>query len=227
LGIQIGVRVCGRTNTKKRSITMDLKRKASEEHSKEAGVTSEEPELIASSEDQPRFVTPCKKTPSSAKKQRVDDAEVRDHTVVNLEKAGIFEKEEEATAQDEASADEADVEPKSGDKMGFGKHAEKTYREVMIDHHDYVCWGRSQESPTDGLARFLEWTNSDEGMVLEAKGQGNQKFTFGQHNGQKFCEIAQQDPTYHERYMWVLMNKKKEPNPILERYIAYLKIVKG
>jgi hypothetical protein len=201
---------------------MDLKRKASEEHSKEAGVTSEEPDIIDSSEDQPRLVTPCKKTPSSAKKQRFDDAEIRHDTGVNLEQAGIFENEEEATAQDEA-----DAKPTSGDKMGFGNHAKRTYREVMIDHHEYVRWGRSQESPTDGLARFLEWTNSDEGMALETEGQGNQKFTFGQHKGQTFCEIAQEDPTYHERYMWVLMNKKKEPNPILERYIAYLKIVKG
>jgi hypothetical protein len=215
-------------NQQRKLFTMDRKRKASEEHSKEAGVTSEEPELIVLPEDQPSVVTPCKKTPSSVKKQRFDeDAEVRHGTCVNLEKVGIFEKEEEATAQDEASVEEVDAKPESGDKMGFGKHAERTYREVMIDHHDYVHWGRSQESPTDGLARFLEWTNSDEGMALETEGQGNQKFTFGQHKGQKFREIAQEDPTYHERYMWVLMNKNEEPNPILERYIAYLKIVIG
>jgi hypothetical protein len=67
---------------------MDRKRKASEEQSKEARGTSEEPE------DQLRVVTPLsKKTLLSVKKQRFDDAEVQ---------------HDEEMAHDEASAEGAD-----------------------------------------------------------------------------------------------------------------------
>jgi hypothetical protein len=79
--------------------------------------------------------------------------------------------------------EEADVKPKSRDKMGFSKHDERTYRAVMTDYYDYVCWARSQEDPYSGLARFFEWTNSDEGMMMEAEDHCNHKFPFGQHNG--------------------------------------------
>jgi hypothetical protein len=108
--------------------------------------------------------------------------------------------------------------------MGFGKHAETTYREVMKKHYDYVQWARDQENPTRTLAEFLEWTYSDEGKRLEEEGhegRGNEVFTYGQHKLQNFWEIAQEDPEYHKRYMRVLKIKNQEPNPILKRYCEW------
>jgi hypothetical protein len=287
---------------------MDRKRKAAEDQPKEAGCTNEqELELVGSSEDQPNVVTPhSNQTPSSAKKQRFDDAEYQHDTGVE-ELAGIFEKEGEATAHDEASAEEtyvklepkseskpetdqnllpngddeeeaskeevtvyasaegADVKPEpksenvspytnpsplpdggsgeeadedeeadeededqgdeeeeedSGDtKMGFGKHTERTRREVMIYYYDYVRWARSQESPSGVLACFLEWTNSDEGKTLEGEGQGNEKFTTysRQHSGKTFRRVAKDDPSYHLRFKY----KRPGPDPVIDRYFAW------
>jgi hypothetical protein len=179
---------------------MDCKRKAL----KEAGYTSDEPELEVSSEDQPKVVTPSK-TPS-AKKQRIDDKK---------EPKELFPKEEETADAPLANGDneqEGSEEEVSGDTIvGFGRHAERTYRQVMIDQYEYVRWARAQDSVSGGLAQFVQWTNSDEGKSLEIKSQGNEEFTFGQHEGQKFCEIAQQDPTYHVRYMDVLKRKNETP----------------
>jgi hypothetical protein len=66
--------------------------------------------------------------------------------------------------------DRARFELQTGDTiMCFGKHEGIKFREVMIHDYDYVCWARSIESPTAPLALFRDWTNSDEGKVLEAE----------------------------------------------------------
>jgi hypothetical protein len=254
---------------KKPDLIMDRKRKEVEQQSKEVGCTNEEPELVGSSEDQPKVIAhPSSQTPSSAKKQRFDDAEDLHDGVVKLEPVGPFDEEEEATARDEASAEEVAVksEPKSGNvlpetdqsplpeggsqekaneeeeaseededqddkgdkkekeltgdtEMGFGMYKEETCRDVMISHYDYIRWGRSQEKPTGELARFLKWTNSDEGKALEGEGQGNEKFTTysKQHTGETFRQVAKDDPSYHLRFK----HMRPGPDPVLDRYSAW------
>ena len=57
-------------------------------------------------------------------------------------------------------------------------------------------------------------------LKIEAQGT-KETFHFGQHRGKTFVEIAQDDPGYHERYMYILRKKGMKPKPVLTRYINW------
>lgn len=51
----------------------------------------------------------------------------------------------------------------------------------------------------------------------------NDTFSFGQHKGQTFAYIAEEDPTYHVRYMAMVKKKGQKPPRVLRKYMAWLK----
>jgi len=51
----------------------------------------------------------------------------------------------------------------------------------------------------------------------------NDRFSFGQHKGKTFSDIAQEDPKYHVRYMAMMRKKGQKPPRTLLRYIAWKK----
>jgi hypothetical protein len=107
--------------------------------------------------------------------------------------------------------------------MGFPKHPHATNREIMTQHIDFVNWAKSkkeQGSVYGRLKDFLEWVESPEG-------KGFEKFTFGQHKGQTFAEVALHDPEYHVRYIHVLRKKGESPSGKLAAYISWFKKTRG
>lgn len=109
--------------------------------------------------------------------------------------------------------------------LHFPRHPELTNREIVINHCDFVNWARKHDENAQGnLKLFLEWLDTDdEAKAVELEGRGNEKFTYGQHKAKKFCEVASDDPEYHERYLRALRDKRKSPDAVLARYIEYFK----
>ena len=107
--------------------------------------------------------------------------------------------------------------------MGFPMLPKATNREIMTQHIDFVNWAKSkkEKGPVYGrLKDFLEWVESPEG-----KGFG--RFTFGQHKGQSFADVALRDPEYYVRYMHALQKHGESPHGELALYIAWFKNTKG
>ena len=107
--------------------------------------------------------------------------------------------------------------------LAFSCFPEITNRDIILNHYSFVRWARTREAQYGKLEAFAKWLKTDEAKSLEAKGQGNEEFTFGQHKGQKFCEIAAADPDYHDRYLQALRSRNKKPNPVLVRYVEWFK----
>lgn len=59
------------------------------------------------------------------------------------------------------------------------------------------------------------------GGVRITADMGNETFTFGQHRGKTFEEIAASDPDYHVRYTFMLKKKGEVPKGTLAKYIAW------
>jgi len=58
--------------------------------------------------------------------------------------------------------------------MGFGKHSNATYREIMTQQSDYVNWAKSKKGSARGkLKEFLEWMESPEGKSLDLEAPGS------------------------------------------------------
>ena len=57
-------------------------------------------------------------------------------------------------------------------------------------------------------------------LRLEKQGT-NRTFDFGTYNRRTFAEVAEEDPTYHERYMKVLNKRKQKPRRTLTQYINW------
>ena len=58
--------------------------------------------------------------------------------------------------------------------MGFGKHSNATYREIMTQQSEYVNWAKSKKDSARGkLKDFLEWVESPEGKSLELEAPGS------------------------------------------------------
>ena len=110
--------------------------------------------------------------------------------------------------------------------MGFPRYPNATNGEIMKHHYDFVIWAKKKKANDEasgGLLAFVEWVESPEGQRLELESEGNIKFSFGQHNGETFVEVAQTDPGYHERYLNALRRKGEEPNSVLSQYISWFK----
>lgn len=107
--------------------------------------------------------------------------------------------------------------------LHFSRHADLSNREIVLQHYDFVRWAKKQENPQGNLKLFTDWLQSDEATALQLEGQGNEEFTFGQHKGATFKEVARMDPEYHTRYVRVLRKKGKEPFGVLIHYIEYVK----
>lgn len=129
-------------------------------------------------------------------------------------------EEKEIPSQDDSSATKEESSLMMGDTlMGFGKHRDETFRFVLLNEPGYVRWAQRQKDPSEMLAAFCEWTLTEEAQSLLVLEQGKSLvFTFGQHRGETFEEIAHKDPEYHLRYK--IMKQDKCP-PLLERYIQW------
>ena len=58
--------------------------------------------------------------------------------------------------------------------MGFGKHSNATYREIVTQQSEYVNWAKSKKDSARGkLKDFLEWVESPEGKSLELEAPGS------------------------------------------------------
>lgn len=126
--------------------------------------------------------------------------------------APIIAEEEEATAGEVISG--ASV-------MGFPSHPRTTNRDLVLYHRGFVEWARSQSNPRDRLIPFVHWLDSEEARTLEQESQENQEiiahhlghevFTFGQHIGESFYQVAWKDPRYHERFRSYLESQGGQP----------------
>jgi hypothetical protein len=89
----------------------------------------------------------------------------------------------------------------------------------MTHHIDFVHWAKSKkerDSAYGRLRKFTDWAESPEGKGFE------HRFTFGQHKGQTFADVARHDPGYHVRYMRILTRNKESPHDELVEYIRWL-----
>jgi hypothetical protein len=123
------------------------------------------------------------------------------------------------------NAPREDVTVTGDSYLHFSHLPELTNREIVLEHYDFVRWAKKIENPQGNLKLFTDWLKSDEATALHLEGQGNEKFTFGQHKGQKFKEVARLDPDYHTRYLRVLRKNHQQPHPTLIHYIDYVKAV--
>jgi hypothetical protein len=108
--------------------------------------------------------------------------------------------------------------------MGFESHPYDSNGEIMKNHHGFVVWAKKKSADGDAQGRledFVNWVESPEGQKLELEIEGNAKFTFGQHKGETFAQVSQNDPGYHGRYLHMLRQKGEEPNGLLSRYISW------
>lgn len=125
---------------------------------------------------------------------------------------------------DESSPSHDDSGVTAETVMGFPSHPYASNGEIMKNHHGFVVWAKKKSADGDAqgrLAEFVEWVESPEGQRLELEIEGDEKFTFGQHRGETFTQVAQNDPGYHGRYLYVLSKKGEEPNDMLSRYISW------
>jgi hypothetical protein len=87
-------------------------------------------------------------------------------------------------------------------------------------------------SPSAELAAYISWFEKTRGTrsalkVESPEGKGFEKFTFGQHKGQTFAEVALHDPKYHVRYIHVLRKKGESPSAELAAYISWFEKTSG
>jgi ABC-type glycerol-3-phosphate transport system substrate-binding protein len=126
--------------------------------------------------------------------------------------------------EDESSSSHDDSGVTAETVMGFPSHPYASNGEIMKNHHGFVVWAKKKSADGDAQGRleeFVEWVESPEGQRLELEIEGDEKFTFGQHRGETFTQVAQNDPGYHGRYLYVLRKKGEEPNEMLSRYISW------
>lgn len=186
---------------------------------------------------QPKVVTPEKpsKKPENDDTAHYNDDEIPDAPVSNDERKDEDDdrKPEARTTNQHKNEEGAPVELAVKEEedavtadsiMGFHKYPNKTNREIMLHHYGFVRWARSRENMYGRLEEFVRWSKSDEAKALEMQGlqgRGNEQFTYGQHNGKTFHQIAEQDPDYHVRYMKMLRWKNQPSNDMLDRYVEW------
>ena len=119
-----------RGERQKENAAMDRKHHLQEEEPEERDNTSETP----SNGDQPKpVVTPEKKKP------RVDDSTKEE------------DEKQPAAVTSEGGGDETVT---ADTIMGFSRYPNKTNRDIMLDHFDFVRWARKQDNLT-GVLNYL------------------------------------------------------------------------
>jgi ABC-type phosphate transport system substrate-binding protein len=134
----------------------------------------------------------------------------------------------------ESANENAATEISAETVMGFPKHPNATNRELITNHYDFVKWAKKKYSNDEVYGRleeFCDWLYSPEGKQIEQEylsgvagneiEQANERFTYGKHEGRTFKEIAENDPSYHTRYIHMLRKKNEEPTGQLARYIEW------
>jgi hypothetical protein len=108
--------------------------------------------------------------------------------------------------------------------MRFPKYPKATNREIMTQHVDFVRWAKAKNDKGAAhgrLREFVDWAESPEGRGIE------HRFTFGQHRGQTFADVARHDPAYHVRYMRILRRNNESPHEELATYMSWLETTTG
>lgn len=134
-----------------------------------------------------------------------------------------LDREKKEVANEEEGRDREETKARADTIMGFPSHLTSANREIMLEHLDFFRWAKEQQNPVGGQQAFLERCQLEEGKALKMEGMGNDIFGFGQHRGESFQEIAENEPTYHERFMKILSRRNEEPNAGLARYIHWYK----
>ena len=146
------------------------------------------------------------------------------------------EEEEEEDEQEDTKQSTKDTRKEQDDEevfvngdtvMGFRKHPNRSNKDIMMHDFGFAIWARGVKDPTDNLAAFAEWTYSDEAKGMEFEARENGTFSFGQHAGNSFAQVAASDPKYHTRYMHMMKMKGQKPPSVLSRYMDYLKLRKS
>jgi hypothetical protein len=192
-----------------------------------------------SQEEAQKEETPEEEEEEVASDQEEDEVEDASEQAEEVEEHGEAHKEgtDEENQKQEAQDDDEDEDqqvassssssssscPANGETVfEFGKYIHKTFRHVIETDVSYVNWARRVENPSSQLRLFIDWTNSSEAQELFRKASGNERFTFGQHAGMTFHEIARTDPTYHVRY-----KAMQRGPPVLDRYIEWFNQYSG
>lgn len=122
--------------------------------------------------------------------------------------------------------DGSDAKISSDTVLGFPSHPTSTNMELITKHHGFVEWAKKKDADEGAFGRlkdFLDWLHSPEGKHLE---EGCERFTFGSHKGKTFLNVANADPKYHTRYVYMLKKDDLEPSGQLARYIDWFKKAK-
>jgi uncharacterized protein (DUF3820 family) len=145
----------------------------------------------------------------------------------------IVSPEKKKIRRTESANENAATEISADTVMGFPKHRNATNRE-LINHYDFVKWAKKKYSNDEVYGRleeFCDWLYSPEGQQIEQEylsrvagneiEQANKRFTYGKHEGRTFKEIAENDPSYHTRYIHMLRKKNEVPTGQLARYVEW------
>lgn len=123
-------------------------------------------------------------------KEYSHDDESEEETAATENEDGDDKQAEDSDSDEEAynSEDEDD----EGDTiMGFGRHFDKTFRQVYQEYPGYYKWAKRIDSPSPRLQRFLDWVDGD-----IARPNENTILTIGKHSGRTFSYICRHDPGY-------------------------------
>ena len=153
-----------------------------------------------------------------------DDDDEEDRKPAAQEELVVAEENDDVHHEDASEEDDTAVNAET--VMGFERFPTSSNKTIMLEHYDFVRWARARKDPYGRLEAFVAWSNTDGAKVLEMQGRGRETFTFGQHSGETFAEVAENDSEYHKRYMRALNAKAETPPEVLTRYMEYLKLSK-
>lgn len=129
---------------------------------------------------------------------------------------------------DTPEGQELDFEGQGGQKFGYGKYADKTFKQIANSDPDYhVRWmkalSREGREPEEKLKIYISFHEKYKDRLKSngSKCRSSQIFTFGKYNGKYFREVARVDPNYHVRFRAALERKGERLGPQLVEYIKW------
>ncbi|CAJ1952827.1 unnamed protein product [Cylindrotheca closterium] len=112
----------------------------------------------------------------------------------------------------------------------YGTYHGKSFNQIAESDPSYhVRYRKALEKkgkkPGEQLTRYISWykkaIGADPKIISYPRKSGdNQRFTFGQHKGATFLEVARGDPSYHLRYMAMDPNVRSKRNEF-NAYVEY------
>jgi hypothetical protein len=208
-------------------VTPEKKRRQkgeSQEETREEETPEQQEEAVASEEEEDEDVSEEVKEHGEAHKEGTyeENQEQDQDDDQDADQQVEYGDEDEDEEVEEEEDEERDATVNGETVFNFGKHTSETFRHVLETDVSYANWARHVEDPGYQLRSFVDWTHSSEAKELFGKAIGSERFTFGQHAGMTFREIARTDPTYHVRYKAI-----QSGPPVLDRYIEWFNEYSG